>query len=183
MAALNVAEANPSAFSERSLFQFNAQWKNQNGQTVQLSQFQGKPVVISMFYTHCLYACPMIVSSMQALEKELARNNTEMQFVLVTLNPEADTPKVLKQFAFNRKLNLKNWTLLRGSERDTRTLAMLLNVKYKFYQDENQQTEIEHSNLMHSLDAQGELLFSVAGNASGIKEAMERLASSSAYAQ
>ncbi len=175
MATLNASEVNSKAFSERSLFQFNAQWQNQNQQTVELSQFQGKPVVIAMFYAHCLYACPVIVSSMQALEKELMRNNIDMQFVLVTLNPETDTANVLKEFAFNRKLNLKNWMLLRGSERDTRTLAMLLNVKYKFYQDENRQTEIEHSNLMHFLDAQGELLFSVAGNASGIKEAMEKL--------
>ena len=95
---------------------------------------------------------------MQSLEEKIPKKARDrVIFVLVSLQPEIDTPMNMQAFA--EKRGLGGWVLLSGSNDDVRTLAMTLDVKYKKAGDD----EIAHSNLITILDTQGRIERRVAG--------------------
>lgn len=135
--------------SDASLYQFDASWTTDTGETVTLADLRGRPVAIAMVYGHCGTACPLIVQDMKTLGGQAG--GTGLQYVLVTLDPERDTPERLH--ALRQMYGLgDDWTLLHGTPDDVQTLAALLSVRYRPEADGS----IAHSNLITLLDAGGE---------------------------
>ena len=151
-------EAAPPAFdtsaslSETSIYLMGANWTSDAEQTVQLADFRGRPVALSMIYTSCGHACPMIVSDMKKIVRGLPED-APVQYVLVSLDPERDTPERLRDFREAHDLG-DEWTLLRSEDMDVRTLAALLDVRYRFEADGN----IAHTNRITLLDSGGEII-------------------------
>lgn len=72
---------------------------NQDNETIIFpDDFQGKPVVIGFIYTHCPDICSFITANIGKVRDEIA-NPESAHFVLVTFDPERDTPEVLKNYA------------------------------------------------------------------------------------
>lgn len=143
-----------------SLYHSETHWQSETGQPVKLTEFAGKTQVVAFVYTHCISMCPLIVTDLKKIEKSLARaelNNTE--FLLISLDPEKDTPDTKRAFMKEHKLAHNKWHFLSGSEADTRELALLFNVRYR-----NEGNEIIHSNTISLLDAQGRLVYQRNGN-------------------
>ncbi len=141
--------------SDNSIYQLNSEWKDQNGNTVKLKNFSGKKVVLAMIYTSCPTACPVIVNNMQRLESVIPQNKLkDYHFVLVSIDPDRDTPKKLNGFASERNLDSKSWTLLTGSKNNIAELAELIGFRYK----KNANGNFTHSNLITFLDKDGVIM-------------------------
>jgi protein SCO1/2 len=63
-----------------------------------LSDFKGKAVVIFFGYTHCPDICPTTMAELAGAVKKLGKTAERVQVLFVTLDPERDTPSVLKQY-------------------------------------------------------------------------------------
>lgn len=63
-----------------------------------LADFKGKVVVVFFGYTHCPDVCPVTMSELAAVAKELGKDAGRMQVLFVTVDPERDTPKLLAQY-------------------------------------------------------------------------------------
>ena len=75
---------------------------DQNNNTVNLSQFEGKIVVITFVYTTCPDICPAVTYQMKKLGEELGDAYEEsVVFLSVTVDPKRDTPEQLANFASN----------------------------------------------------------------------------------
>ena len=99
------AEPPAAAYSPRSIYQVGSTWTTATAQPVRLGHLQGKVQVLAMGYTTCEAACPIIVSLMQRIESALPPElRSHVGFVLVTLDPERDTPGVLS--AYSAKMHL-----------------------------------------------------------------------------
>ena len=73
---------------------------DQHGETVNLSQFEGKVVVMTFVYTHCPDVCPAITYQMKKLAEELGDDYEEsVVFLSVTVDPARDTPERLATFS------------------------------------------------------------------------------------
>lgn len=74
-----------------------------NGHVRTLADFKGKVVAIFFGYTHCPDVCPTTLSDFSAALKLLGGQAGRVQVIFVTLDPQRDTPAILKQFvpAFN----------------------------------------------------------------------------------
>ncbi len=74
-----------------------------NGRVRTLADFRGKVVAIFFGYTHCPDVCPTTLSDFAAALKLLGDRAGRVQVIFVTLDPQRDTPDILKQFvpAFN----------------------------------------------------------------------------------
>jgi protein SCO1/2 len=76
---------------------------DQNGRTVRDSDFAGKYRIVYFGYTHCPDICPtdlaVIGQSMRRLEKEAPARAARIQPVFITVDPERDTPAVMKDYA------------------------------------------------------------------------------------
>jgi protein SCO1/2 len=92
---------------------------DQNGQVAQAARWRGKQILVNFIYTRCPIAtmCPLATSKMmetQRLAKEAGVANLEL--VSITLDPEYDTPGVLREFATTRGIDTSNFSLLTGPE-------------------------------------------------------------------
>ena len=138
-----------------SIYALGAQWTTQQGEVVQLRDLQGRPVLMAMVYTNCMYACPIIVHDMKRIHKFMPPELAEdVRFVLVSLDPERDGPEALAKFARSYGLDSDRWTLLQGDPGDVRMLATVLGVKYRKEADGH----YSHTNLVAALNPAGELL-------------------------
>lgn len=80
---------------------------DQNGQTFDAGRLRGQWTFVFFGYTHCPDVCPTTLAELAAVERRLAAqgDDADVGYLLVTVDPERDTPARLKQYlaAFNDK--------------------------------------------------------------------------------
>lgn len=72
-----------------------------NGQVRHLSDFAGKVVVVFFGYTQCPDVCPTTLAELAEVKKLLGKNGDRLQALFVTVDPERDTPELLKAYMAN----------------------------------------------------------------------------------
>ena len=72
-----------------------------NGQQRSLKDFAGRIVVVFFGYTQCPDVCPTTLTEMVEIKKVLGADSQKLQALFVTLDPERDTPEVLKAYMTN----------------------------------------------------------------------------------
>ena len=149
-----------------SVYDLGGSWRDQDGHATSLGALAGRPRVVAMIYTQCTHTCPLILGDLKRLEQALAPQEREgVGFVLVTLDPEHDTPQALAGFAQRSHLDPARWTLLTATPADVRQLAAVLGVRYRA----GQAGEIAHSNAITVLDAGGAVAYQQRGVGDGIE--------------
>lgn len=135
-----------------SIYDLPLELTDQNGQVRELSVFRGQPVVISMFYSSCPYACPTLISEIQRVEALLSPlDRAQTRVLLVSFDPERDTPERLKVLSRERHADEIRWLFTRTSADNVRQLAAVLGLKYKRLDDGG----FNHSSVITVLDRQG----------------------------
>lgn len=74
---------------------------DQNGQMRRLQDFRGKVVVLFFGYTQCPDVCPTSMLELAEVKKSLGADGDKLQGLFVTVDPERDTPEVLKAYMAN----------------------------------------------------------------------------------
>jgi protein SCO1/2 len=72
-----------------------------NGQVRSLKDFSGKVVVVFFGFTQCPDVCPTSMAELAQVKKQLGANGEKLQGVFITVDPERDTPEVLKAYMAN----------------------------------------------------------------------------------
>lgn len=158
-------------FSARSLYQLDASFTNDHGETVSLGDFHGRPVVLTMFFASCGYACPLLVSDMTRIREMLpAELRDEAALVLVSFDTERDTPAALAKYRNERDLDAQ-WHFLHGDDDAVSELAALLGVKYR----KETNGMFSHSNLITVLNREGEIIHQRNGLQGGLEEVAQAL--------
>ena len=146
--------------SDLSIYNLPSKWTNQNGQNLEMKDLKGKVLVMVMIYTSCKAACPRLVADMRNIESRLPDNiKPDVKLVLVSIDPEVDTPKRLKEFAIANKMDGEQWEFLRSTEENTREFAAVLAVNYKKIAP----LDFSHSNIISVFNTEGELTFQQEG--------------------
>ena len=141
--------------SESSIFNLTTNWNTEEGKAIQLKDLQGKTLVMVMIYTTCKAACPRLVADMRSIENQIPdKLIPEINFVLISIDPETDTPETLKEFAIENQMDEEQWTFLQGTESGVREFANVLAVKYK----QISPMDFSHSNIISVFDKSGELI-------------------------
>jgi protein SCO1 len=126
---------------------------DQAGKSVRLSQFRGEPVAVTFVYTRCpiATACPVTVGKFSKIAAALAKEGFG-QLLAVTVDPEGDTPAVLKDFAARVGADPARWRFLTGEPAAVARVAERFGVLY--YPDHGQ---IVHSQTVAVVDPDGRL--------------------------
>lgn len=143
-----------------SIYQAPLAFQTQDGKPARLVDWKGHKVVLAMMYASCQSACPMIMGKLKAVESTLKQQKVPVDFVVVTLDPEHDTPETLRAYRVHMKLDQPNWTFLVGKEADTRTLSNLLGFRYR---QNPESKEIMHDNRIFLLNEQGVVVQTLEG--------------------
>ena len=78
--------------------------KDQSGNAISLSQFKGKPVVLTFFYTHCPDVCPLNAEKIHTTMQSLGSNAQHIAVIAVSMDPKGDTAIAARNFASVHKL-------------------------------------------------------------------------------
>lgn len=131
-----------------SIYHLDHAWRDQHGALVELADFAGGPVLVTMFYGNCQTACPLLLHKARLLQEALG---APVPVLAVTFDPVSDTPEAMRRYAAERDFERDTWHFLMGSPTSIRMLATLLGVQYHRRGDGH----FDHSNLIALLDGEG----------------------------
>lgn len=165
-------EIKETPISEESIFNLTSKWKTQDDKTIEIKDFRGKVTVMVMIYTTCKAACPRLVADMRDIESKMPKDKLDnLNFVLVSIDPEVDTPKKLKEFAKVNFMEAPHWTFLQGTKTTVQEFANVLAVKYK----QITPMDFSHSNIISVFNKEGELVHQQEGLGVNNKETVEKI--------
>jgi protein SCO1/2 len=154
------AETIDNPISDLSIYNLPSKWTNEEGENLEMKDLRGKVLVMVMIYTSCKSACPRLVADMRNIEQRLPNKiKHNVTLVLVSIDPAVDTPKRLKSFAIENKMDSEQWVFLRSTEENTREFSAILAVNYKKIAP----LEFSHSNIISVFNADGELAYQQEG--------------------
>lgn len=158
--------------SNESIFNLTSSWNTEEGNTIQLHDLKGKVLVVVMIYTTCKAACPRLVADMLAIRSKVPEKlKDKVQYVLVSIDPEYDTPVKLKEFAISKEMDGEEWTFLQGDPETVREFANVLSVKYK----EISPMDFSHSNIISIFNPAGDLIHQQEGLGVNNRETIEAI--------
>jgi protein SCO1/2 len=131
------------------------QLTDHNGQTRSLKDFRGKVVVLFFGYTQCPDVCPTSMVELAEAKKLLGPDGDKVQGLFITIDPERDTPEVLKAYMANFD---PGFLALRGTPEQVAVVTKEFKV---FFRKVGGQTAtsytMDHSAASYSYDTQGRL--------------------------
>lgn len=71
---------------------------NAEGQTVSTAELEGKVTLIYFGYTHCPDFCPATLTDFQRIKQDLGGDADQVAFMMITVDPERDTPERLREY-------------------------------------------------------------------------------------
>jgi protein SCO1/2 len=126
-----------------------------DGRPRSLADFRGKAVVLFFGYTQCPDVCPTTMQELAQAKKLLGADGDKVQGVFVTVDPERDTPQVLKAYMANFD---PSFVALRGSAEQTEALARDFKVFFKKNESKTPGVyTMDHAAASFVYDAQGRL--------------------------
>ena len=74
---------------------------DQNGQARSIKDFAGKVVVVFFGFTQCPDVCPTSMVELAGIKKSLGADSSKLQVIFISVDPERDTPEILKAYMAN----------------------------------------------------------------------------------
>lgn len=91
---------------------------NQLGQKVSLKDLSGKVVLVNFFFTSCPSICPGMMANLEKIQQAYIKNDTLLQIVSLTVDPERDSSELLRMYGVKRGINPDNWWLVTGDKKE-----------------------------------------------------------------
>src|SRR5467141_881094 len=122
---------------------------SQDGTRVSLADLRGKIVAVTFIYTSCTDSCPVLTALMAHVQDKLGQDFGEkVAFVSITVDPERDTPEVLKEYAQTFGANLAGWSFLTGAPDAIREVTR----RYGVFAAKNANGGVDHTFLTSIID-------------------------------
>jgi protein SCO1/2 len=124
-----------------------------NGQPRTLASFAGKIVVVFFGYTQCPDVCPTSLTELAEVMQELGAGAGRVQALLITVDPERDTPEILKHYvtAFDPR-----FLALTGTPDQIKQAAVSFKAYYAKAPRADGDYSMDHSAAFYLIDAKGE---------------------------
>jgi protein SCO1/2 len=128
---------------------------DQNNKKITNADYAGKVYVLEFFFSTCPSICPKMNANMVDIQNKFF-GNPNFGIASITINPENDTPKVLKEHADLIGVKSSNWHMLTG---DRDYILGLSNKGFNLYAGENSKVNggFEHSGLFALIDKKGNI--------------------------
>ena len=164
----DVSSTSPVHLPEKGETVPDFRFTNQEGGPVHLAQFRGQPLLITFIYSRCPLPdyCPRLSTNFAEVARMLRETSPaafgRLQMLSVTLDPEFDSPPVLRSYAKRYSAadpELKHWSFVTGSPDQIRKAADFFGLSY-----DQQHGEIVHNLRTALIDADGKVFELYSGN-------------------
>lgn len=132
---------------------------NQDNKTVTKETLAGRPWVAAFVFTRCAGSCPRVMQQLKVLQERL--KELPVMFVAFSVQPENDTPAVLRHYAKELGVDATKWHLLTGDKDEIH--GLIRNGFYQYVAPARQAVpepgwEVEHTNNVCLVDQQGRVV-------------------------
>jgi protein SCO1 len=124
------------------------------GSRLSLSELRGKVLAVTFIYATCTDTCSLLTATMAELQRRLGGDfGSRVRFVSITVDPEVDTPEVLRGYAKAHGANLEGWNFLTGTSAEIKDVVR----SYGAYASKTARGSVDHLFLTSLIDRQGRL--------------------------
>jgi len=126
----------------------------QDGKRLALKDLRGRVLAITFIFASCADTCPLLTAKMASIQSRLGSDfGSKVYFVSITVDPERDTPAVLKRYAEAFDANYAGWAFLTGTKAEIREVAK----RYGIYYKKTPRGDVDHTFLTSLVDRNGTL--------------------------
>ena len=125
----------------------------EQGQSVKLSAWRGRPAIVTMEYANCRFICTITLRRLKDVQQAADRNGVTYDFIVISLDPKNDTPAEWQHYRATKEIPHANWHFLTAAVDATPAVARYLGVKYWLYDE-----HIMHDFRLLRVDAAGHVV-------------------------
>jgi protein SCO1/2 len=127
---------------------------DQDDKRLALKDLRGKVLAITFIFASCTDTCPLLTAKMARLQDRLGADfGPRVRFVSITVDPERDTPEVLKRYAEAHRADGAGWAFLTGTPAEIREVAR----RYGIFYRKTPRGDVDHTFLTSLVDPSGTL--------------------------
>ena len=127
---------------------------NQDGERVSLADSSGTVRAVTFIYATCKDTCPLLTAKMALMQRKLGADfGKRVRFVSITVEPEVDTPAVLKAYAGKFDADPAGWSFLTGKSEEIQDVVR----KYGAFAKRVKPGDVDHLFLTSLVDRKGVL--------------------------
>lgn len=125
---------------------------NQSGNRVTLADHQGKVLAVTFIYATCKDTCPILTAKMATIQRKLGADfGSRVRFASITVEPEIDTPAVLKAYAEKYSADFGGWSFLTGTSAEIKDVVR----RYGAFAKRMKAGDVDHLFLTSLIDRKG----------------------------
>ncbi|MGM8366051.1 SCO family protein [Virgibacillus sp. W0181] len=148
----------------------------QDNEQINLKDFEGEWLVADLIFTNCTTVCLPMTSNMKILQDKLKEKDLDAHLVSLSVDPERDTPEVLKEYANEYDADLNNWTFLTGYDFKAIKELSIKSFKAMLQEPVPGDDQVMHGTRFYLIDPSGNILKFYSGTeADAIDEIVEDL--------
>ena len=132
-------------------------YTDQHGRSFDSQELKGTPWIADFIFTNCTTVCPTLTKEMADLQAVLKDKDIDMNFISFTVDPEVDTPDVLKKYMENFTDDDSNWHMLTGYSQPE-IEAFSREEFQTFVLKHESSTQVVHGTNFYLLDSEGYVL-------------------------
>lgn len=126
---------------------------NQNNKKITNKDMLGKVYLVEFFFSKCPTICPVMNTNMRYIEDKI--NNPDFGIVSISIDPENDTPELLKEHTKRIGVKSPNWHFLTGNRDYIGNLANQFDIYVGDKEDESE--NLNHSGMIALVDQEGNI--------------------------
>jgi protein SCO1/2 len=126
---------------------------DQNNKKINSKDMLGKVYLVEFFFSKCPTICPVMNTNMRAIEDEI--NDPNFGIISISIDPENDTPELLKEHAERIGVKSPNWHFLTGNRDYIGKIADQFNIYVGDKEDESE--SLNHSGMIALVDKDGNI--------------------------
>ncbi|WLR43670.1 SCO family protein [Bacillus carboniphilus] len=130
---------------------------NQDNETFELESLKGNVWVADFIFTNCDTVCPPMTAHMAKLQQKAKEQEVDVQFISFSVDPEVDSPAVLKEFAEKFDVDHANWSFLTGYSQEE--IGKFANEHFKtIAQKPKGEDQVIHQSYFYLVDQDGNVV-------------------------
>jgi len=124
------------------------------GSRLALTDLHGKVVAVTFIYATCTDTCPLLTSKLAGIQRRLGKDRAaNAAFVAITVDPDRDTPTVLRNYAQAQGADVPGWAFLTGTPAEIQDVVR----RYGVFARKTARGDVDHTFLTSLVDAKGAL--------------------------
>jgi protein SCO1 len=144
--------------------------EDQNGKPFTDAQMKGRPFLVFFGFTHCPDICPTTLFDMSQVMKALGPDADRVGALFITVDPDRDTPKVLRDYLSNFDPHLRGLT---GNQAQIEAAIREYRVYAKKVPLENGDYTMDHTAMVYLMDKDGRFVAPFSMTRTPVAEAAE----------